>query len=92
MFFLIEDVAVVMFNPNAKPTNLIEFTINSVPYQAEEGMTWQDFVDSSYNDGRISVSSKYVGHDGMWLANTSGGMLAPLDVIVPNYNYEYAEV
>lgn len=46
----IEDVAVVMFNPNAKPTNLIEFTIDSVPYQAEEGMTWLDFVNSEYSN------------------------------------------
>lgn len=46
----IEDVAVAMFNPNAKPTNLIEFTIDSVPYQAEEGMTWLDFVNSEYSN------------------------------------------
>lgn len=55
-------------------------------------MTWQEFVESSYNDGRVSVSSNYVGHDGMWLTNTSNGMSAPQDVIVPNYNYEYADV
>ena len=55
-------------------------------------MTWQEFVDSSYNDGRISISSIYVNHDGMPLTNTSRGMSAPQDVIVPNYNYEYAAV
>ena len=73
-------------------SSLIEFTINGTPYQAEEGMTWGEFVESNYNDGRVSVSSNYVGHDGMWLTNTSNGMSAPWDIIEPNYNYEYAAV
>ncbi len=30
---------------------LINFTINSVAYQAEDGMTWQQWVASSHNTG-----------------------------------------
>ena len=29
--------------------NLITFTIESIPYQAEEGMTWGEWVNSKYN-------------------------------------------
>lgn len=29
--------------------NLIQFYVDGYPYQAEEGMTWQDFIDSEYN-------------------------------------------
>ena len=29
--------------------NLITFTVNGTEYQAEEGMTWGEWVDSEYN-------------------------------------------
>lgn len=89
--FVVEN-AVVAFNPHTASANLIEFTIDGISYQAEEDMTWQEFAESSYNDGRISISSNYVNHDGMPLTNTSSGMSAPWDVIVSGYNYEYAAV
>ena len=44
-------------------SNLIIFTIDGVQYQAEEGMTWEEWCDSKYNiDGyRIfNGSNKYV--------------------------------
>lgn len=34
----------------------ISFTINGVSYQAEEGMIWYDWCNSSYNDGRFECS------------------------------------
>lgn len=41
--------------------NKISFTIGGTSYQAEEGMTWEDWVNSSYNtstgDSRIHVTS-----------------------------------
>lgn len=39
---------------------LINFTINGTSYQAEEGMTWQQWVDSSYNTGAFIIESSYV--------------------------------
>lgn len=41
---------------------LINFTINGTSYQAEEGMTWQQWVDSSYNTsgGRYFISGGYL--------------------------------
>ena len=36
--------------------SLITFTIGGVQYQAEEGMTWDDFINSKYNDGSFMKS------------------------------------
>lgn len=41
-----EDNLIVKF---VEVVNLITFTINSTLYQAEEGMTWEEWIDSSYN-------------------------------------------
>lgn len=39
------------YNLDNGGNSLIEFTINGTPYQAEEGMTWGEFVESEYNNG-----------------------------------------
>lgn len=39
--------------PNIK---LIEFYVVGTPYQAEEGMTWQQFIESEYNNGDFSIA------------------------------------
>ena len=38
-----------------KGSSLITFTVDGVEYQAEEGMTWWQFINSTYNDGRFSA-------------------------------------
>lgn len=40
--------------PNIK---LIEFYCEGGTYQAEEGMTWQQFIESKYNNGDFSAAS-----------------------------------
>ena len=32
-------------------SNLITFTVDGIEYQAEEGMTWEEWANSSYNTG-----------------------------------------
>jgi hypothetical protein len=39
---------------DAQP-NIINFTIEDVPYQAEEGMTWLQWIDSDYNTGNFLI-------------------------------------
>lgn len=53
---------------DATPT-LISFTINGTPYQAESGMTWQQWVDSSYN----TATSKYYINSYGHVAHGPGG-------------------
>jgi len=42
------------------PVTLISFTIGDMSYQAEEGMTWAQWVASSYNNNGWDVNSE--GH------------------------------
>ena len=39
---------------DAQP-KIINFTIEDVPYQAEEGMTWLQWIDSDYNTGNFVI-------------------------------------
>ena len=41
--------------PNIPSTNLITFTIDGVEYQAEEGMTWGEWVESKYNTIQYTI-------------------------------------
>lgn len=38
----------------------VMFLINMFEYQAEEGMTWSEFIASDYNDGSFEASGNYV--------------------------------
>lgn len=79
----------VKFNPNAASANLIEFTVDGISYQAEEGMTWQDFVDSNYNDGYVVINRGYVNCGGARIDNEGSYVLAS-DVIVNGRTYNRA--
>lgn len=41
---------------------LITFTISGTEYQAEEGMTWEGWVNSSYNPGDYTIENNQVEH------------------------------
>ena len=56
-------------------SNLITFTVDGTEYQAEEGMTWGDFIGSKYNnDRKFSVVSNIVFYNNRQLT-VSGGYL-----------------
>ena len=42
-----------------EPVTLISFTIAGASYQAKEGMTWEEWVNSDYNPGRYSLDGNY---------------------------------
>lgn len=42
-------------------SNIIIFTIDSVEYQAEEGMTWNEWCNSKYNTLGLFVGTGYDG-------------------------------
>jgi hypothetical protein len=84
------------YNLNNGGNSMIEFTINGTPYQAEEGMTWREFVESSYNEGEFSLTTNYVAHNSQYLQYpVEGGTYdssRPTDVIVAGTNYSYMEL
>ena len=72
-------------------TNLITFKIIEIEYQAEEGMTWEEWVNSEYNinmtfgidefEGTtITYGARYVG--------TLTDYVKPSDLIIANYEYQ----
>lgn len=65
--------------------NLITFTINGGTYQAEEGMIWQQWVNSSYNtEGwNINANSEVSSSTYTYLVNNVNSQ----DVIIANNNY-----
>ena len=69
--------------------SLINFTINGTSYQAEEGMTWGEWVASSYNTYGLVISSdgKVKNKFGSaYIANRQVAITSD-DIIKPNYEY-----
>lgn len=74
-----------------KEQTLISFTIVGVSYQAEEGMTWQEWINSPYNiNGFIATAGNYVrptsGGDEVFYGNK---LVHLSDTIVANTAYFY---
>lgn len=63
----------VFFN-REEEVNLITFSIDGTPFQCEEGMTWQDWVNSDYNTGEYKII-EYSLHLGTYIVvtNSSNG-------------------
>ena len=71
-------------------TNLITFTIDGTEYQAEEGMTLEQWVNSGYNtDGYFIAYDKYIRkryNNQDWTVKTNNGVCIKTDFII-NTNY-----
>ena len=59
---------------NNESVNLISFTIDGTTYQAEEGMTWGEWVDSQYSNGLFNIyNGTYVkSNSGYYISNSNG--------------------
>lgn len=90
---------VTITSPSLPSVSIITFTIyrgNTYTYQAEEGMTWEEWVNSSYNiDGYTIGSSTYnnnhiydkeTGQEAVCEADYTE--VTATDVIMANYAYE----
>lgn len=51
---------IVEVDENAPEVETIVFYIDSEPYTAEAGMTWGDWIESSYNSGEYTIARGYV--------------------------------
>lgn len=70
-----------------EPT-LISFTIGSQPYQAEDGMTWAEWVNSEYNTGGfVEFSSGIFDHLYDRQVYLVGDPVAPTDTIYDSSAY-----
>lgn len=80
---LIATVTPVLY---VEPT-LITFKISNYAYQAEEGMTWSEWVASSYNTGGYTESGGKIFSSGYGFVSTPAGSVDSSDVIDPNESY-----
>ena len=71
---------------------IIAFKIGGGSYQAEEGMTWAEWVESSYNtDGYVIMGhTVYNEETGLAIGTTYINCVRPEDVIIAGYTYEHA--
>lgn len=66
----------ITINLTATPKNIISFRIDSSSYKAVEGMTWGEWIDSSYNNGGFKNSGSYVAlSTGGYILNGSSYVL-----------------
>jgi len=74
---------------------LITFTIEGTEYQAEEGMTWGEWVESSYNTAGYSTTASYVttGDTEYWVCEDFDGWtkISPDDAIISDSLYWLSE-
>ena len=78
-----------------KVVQLITFTIASVPYQAIEGMTWREWVESEYNTGGFEIrntaiyfqNSAYYHVEEPYSWTGSFKYVTQTDIIVNNGDY-----
>lgn len=64
----------------------ISFKIDGVSYQADEGMTWSEWCDSSYNTGGYYVRYDNIT-DGSWVVCDRAGTVTPTSVISSGTSY-----
>lgn len=70
------------------PVSLISFTISGIEYQAEEGMTWNEWLDSSFNTGEWYAYSNMVISDGVRVGEYSYiTYVSPSDEIINATSY-----
>lgn len=70
------------------------FTIDGTSYEFEEGMTWADWVDSSYNTDEFAVFDSVISKikyyaSGRRILIDSDTVVQSTDEIIPNYSYEF---
>lgn len=80
-----------LINDEGDDAVIINFSIEGYDFQAEEGMTWREWVNSEYNDGACVYNA---GEDSIRFVEYSLNVLSPSntpvkgsDTIIANYFY-----
>lgn len=72
---------------------IISFTIDGTSYQAEEGMTWAQWIDSDYNTGgfAVGVGENSIRNGQKYLYTSSNMQLvASSDTVISGGVYTFA--
>lgn len=83
--------SVLEFN-NAPNVVLITFYYSGSPYSAEEGMTWEQWCNSTYNSTTLKISGGVLTVNGAYpVYNSSGMSVYGTDVIIENEYYDMGQ-
>lgn len=84
-------IEIIQSSGGSGSANLISFTIDGTSYQAEEGMTWEEWVESSYDiENKWYIDSNYVLCDGPYsgtyyiVCEGNSDIPVSLDTVIPN--------
>ena len=66
---------------------MIKFTIDGTEYQAEEGMTWEDWVNSEYNISELDVIDGLVYNIGGMNIQKDNINVLSTDILINNMSY-----
>lgn len=70
------------------PNKIISFVVDGITYQAEEGMSWQEFISSPYNkDGLFTADVKVEYQDMLLYDETENIKVQISDIIVSGKSY-----
>lgn len=81
----------MFFNPEEEiNVNLITFYVVDTAYQCEEGMTWEEFVNSEYNsEGLFQISGNFVNYNQVKDLVLNDVMVFNTDTILNGNIYEF---
>ena len=92
-YYNIDDVAgvrpVIVINKNLIDVNIniLEFNVNGVSYQYEEGMTWEEWINSKYNIDEAETDGTYIYFNSENIG-TNNTCINSSDLINNNLNYQ----
>lgn len=80
----------VIIGEEDEAVNLISFSVDSKTYQAEDGMTWEEWVDSEYNtDGYYLGGGIVLQPGGVNVLDSDGDQQISTDTIKANEVYKH---
>ena len=74
------------------PKPLISFTIDGTSYQAEEGMTWGDWVNSEYDNDEFRVDINAIKKGFSFVSNGGSNIVYTNDQITANAAYVFGSL
>ena len=74
------------------PKPLISFTIDGTSYQAEEGMTWGDWVNSEYDNDEFSVDINAIKKGFLFVSNGGSNIVYTNNQITANAAYVFGSL
>ena len=76
------------------PGGVITFTIGKTTYEAVDGMTWSEFIESEYNTYPLTTYQTFVLcqlHGDEVLTDANGAFVQPTDIIMANSQYKMTQ-